>query len=347
MNARRLVAVLFIISMLFLYVLYQYNNASKFPTLKGPYLGQTLPGDSAQVFAPNIVSTGFYNRDLAMTPDGKEIYFGVVLGNHDLATIMQTKEIKGKWTEPEVASFATHPDYKYMEPAISPDGKRFYFVSNIPKKGGDDNLDDYDIWVMQKTETGWGEPENLGAPVNTEGPEFFPSITREGTLYFTRDNLSDRTSAIFRSRLVDGNYQPPKKLGPVVNGAVSQFNAYVAPDESFLIVPMYGRDDSFGATDYYICFRDADDTWTGPFHLDASINSKSGQEYSPYVSPDGKFFFFMAPRPVKTLKEKRGALYPMTREKLNRHFLSPDNGNPNICWISTDFIKNIKKNQFP
>ena len=33
-------------------------TADSFPVLKGPYLGQPLPGDEPQVFAPGILSTG-------------------------------------------------------------------------------------------------------------------------------------------------------------------------------------------------------------------------------------------------------------------------------------------------
>jgi len=33
------------------------------------------------------------------------------------------------------------------------------------------------IWVMHRTATGWGEPRNLGAPVNSEESEYFPTLT--------------------------------------------------------------------------------------------------------------------------------------------------------------------------
>ncbi len=58
-------------------------------------------GDIPELFAPGIVSTGMYTRDVAMTPAGDEIYFGVLVGG--LAVIMETKLVDGRWTEPEVA----------------------------------------------------------------------------------------------------------------------------------------------------------------------------------------------------------------------------------------------------
>ena len=41
----------------------------------GPYLDQPPPGDEPALFAPGIVSDGLANRDLAITPDGDEIYW--------------------------------------------------------------------------------------------------------------------------------------------------------------------------------------------------------------------------------------------------------------------------------
>ena len=49
--------------------------APSFPTLRGPYLGQELPGLEPRLFAPGMVSTGLATRDVAMTPDGNELYF--------------------------------------------------------------------------------------------------------------------------------------------------------------------------------------------------------------------------------------------------------------------------------
>ena len=54
------------------------TDEADFPELTGEYLGQTPPGDTPQLFAPGIVSTGMYARDIAMTPDGTELYYCVM-----------------------------------------------------------------------------------------------------------------------------------------------------------------------------------------------------------------------------------------------------------------------------
>ncbi|MBN1300485.1 MAG: PD40 domain-containing protein [Melioribacteraceae bacterium] len=302
-----------------------------FPELMGEYLGQIPPSDKAELFAPGIVSTGMYERDIAISGDGKEIYYCVMLGNFDASKIMVIKNVNGVWAKPVTASFSTNAEYKDSEPCISPDGSKFFFVSNRPDTAKGRTELNFDIWVMDRSEGGWSEPYNLGVPVNTEQSEFFPSVTSDGTLYFTRD--IGRESYIFRSKLVGGEYTEPEKLNDKINSTLNQFNAFIAPDESYIIIPVFGRQESIGATDYFICFNDGNDDWTDAIHLGEAVNSDSRQEYSPYVTRDGKYFFFMS---SKFNKEKFDATG--TREMHN----SPENGNPDIYWISADFINLLK-----
>ena len=317
------------------------NHSAEFPRLTGPYLGQKPPGLNAEVFAPGIVSTGMYTRDIAITPDGKEIYFGVVVGQYAFSTIVVTRMMGDRWTEPEVASFAADPAYKTVEPCISPDGKQFFFSSNRPTSGKEPSESDFDIWVMERTSDGWSEPHNLDAPVNSGAGEYFPSITSDKTLYFTRTE-SNGANNIFRTRLTNGAYADPQKLPPQVNSGQVQYNAFIAPDESYLIIPVYGRKDSRGSTDYYIVFRSPDDTWTEPVNMGDAINSKSGSEYSPFVTRDGKYFFFMSGR------MKAGIFKPdekLTFKKLLELHNQPGSGNPSIYWIDASIIKNLKPNR--
>jgi hypothetical protein len=311
------------------------ENTVDFPVLHGPYLGQKPPDQTPEVFAPGIVSTGLYTRDIAITPDGREIYFCVVLANYTFATILSTREEDGRWTEPEVMRHMEDTRFINLEPCISPDGKRFFFLSNRPETSNGETEGDEDIWVMDRAGNGWGEPYNLGAPVNTEDLEFFPSVTLDGTLYFTRAEKGSRMNAIFRSRFSDGRYQTPERLPVQVNCGQSQFNAFVAPNESYVIVPVNGRKDSFGGTDYYAVYRNPDDTWSEPVNLGSPVNTAGGLEYSPAVSPDGKYFFFMSGRVIE--KEK----WP---KELSHSFLKalhgmPGNGNPSIYWMDVKIIE--------
>ena len=94
---------------------------------QGPYLGQKPPGTVPELFAPGIVSTGLYERDVAVSPDGREIIFGVIWGK--VVTIMSSRLESGEWTTPEVVPFALDFDYFHLEPCFSPDGKYLFFAA--------------------------------------------------------------------------------------------------------------------------------------------------------------------------------------------------------------------------
>jgi hypothetical protein len=314
-----------------------------FPALAGEYLGQAPPGRQVELFAPGIVSRGMHTRDVAMTPDGREIYFGTIVGG--LAVIMQTRLEDGQWTRPEVAPFAANPAFLDLEPAISPDGEHFYFLSTRPPAGTEPDPAEFgrwvnqDIWVMDREGDIWGEPYNLGPPINSDAPEFFPSVTRDGTIYFTREEGETRASYIWRARRTEdgAGYAEPEKLGPRVNSTSAQYNAFIAPDESYLIVCTAGREDTRGGSDYYVVFRDDEDNWSEPINLGDEINTPGG-EWSPYVSPDGRYFFFMSTRPT----ERESLPAQMSLDAMKEiHNRSP-NADAAIYWIDASVIEELR-----
>lgn len=308
---------------------------SAFPTLRGPYLGQTLPDSLPTLFAPGVVSTGMFTRDMAISPDGKEIYFCVAMGNYTYATILFSKEVDGKWTPPEIVSFSGGPGVFDFEPAFSADGSRLFFLSTRPD--GDEPLGDQDIWYVDRTNTGWSVPVNLGEPINTDGGEFFPSLTRDGTLYFTRNEKGSALSQVFRSILVNGVYQEPELLPSQVNCGTNRYNAFVSPDESYMIVPAVGMEDAYDGADYYIVFRDLNDTWSDPINMGPLINADNARGWSPYVSPDGKYFFFMAVRTIEIESED------WNYKTLAGLYNSSNNGNSDIYWMDAAFIRKLKE----
>jgi hypothetical protein len=148
---------------------------------------------------------------------------------------------------------------------------------------------------------------------------------------------------IYRSRLVDGRYNTPERLPENVNCGKTQFNAFVAPDESYLILPVHGREDSLGSVDYYIVYRNALDEWSQPVNLGDRINTPGSQEYSPFVSRDGKYFFFMSQRHPAT-DEASGQAWSM--DELSTVFNQPENGNTDIYWIHAGFVEALRPEGF-
>lgn len=303
-----------------------------------PYLGQTPPGADPVLFAPGIISDAFNNRDIAMMPDGSEIYYAVNMRGFDLSTILAVYQVNGQWSKPEVAPFAVDKNRKFLEPAISPDGSKFFFVSQ--KRDGENNND---IWVMNREGSTWGKPKMLGDTINTAVSETFPSITNDGTLYFSRASDNPQVEHIYRSRLVDGQYGEAEKLPDNVNCGKTQFNPFVAPDESYVIVSVWGRDDSLGSIDYYIVYRNDDDEWSEPVNMGAKINTPGVHEYSAFVSRDGKYLFFMSTR-TPADEDPENSTYSL--EDLTRIHNSPENGNSDIYWIDAGIIEELRPEGF-
>ncbi|RAR46204.1 OmpA family protein, partial [Flavobacterium lacus] len=86
----------------------------------------------------------------------------------------------GKWSNITQLPFNSNA-YSTGNPSLSKDGKTLYFASNRPGSIGGT-----DIWKVAVNQDGsYGEPENLGSKVNTEGEENFPFVTQDNkTLYF-------------------------------------------------------------------------------------------------------------------------------------------------------------------
>src|SRR5205085_478096 len=154
------------------------------------------------------------------------------------STILVRKKKGNNWSSPEVASFSGM--FSDLEPAFNHDGSKLFFCSNRPTTG--DQKKDYDIWVMDKSGSGWSTPRNLGPAINTSADEYYPSVGITGNLYFTAEYTDKAVGKedIYVSKWVDGAYQASVALDTAVNSKVFEFNAFVSPDEKFIIFTSYG-----------------------------------------------------------------------------------------------------------
>jgi hypothetical protein len=316
-----------------------------FPELAGPYLGQTPPGAKAELFAPGLVSTGMTERAVAVAPDGREIYYELAFGR--VATIMVTRLEEGRWSEPAVAPFASDLGFFHFEPCLSADGRRILFLSNRPRAGerplpgwGHQN-----IWASDRGSDGrWSEPYDLGAPVNSDEAAFYPSLTRDGTLYFTRSKAGGENPRIMRSRPEAGRYGEPEELPAEVNGRGKPYNAFIAPDESYLIACVDERDDSLtpGTPNYYIFFRGEDDRWSEGVNLGPEVNLPGAAASAPYVTSDGRYLFFGS-----NWRKEPAALpgIPMTSSRLFELFCGPQNGGSDVYWIDAAVLPALGRGQ--
>ncbi len=138
---------------------------------------------------PKIIDTELNsNADegaCCFSPDGRTMYLTVCQSDDRyprLATIATSQRADAAWSKPQPLALTRDTLSLYAHPAVSPDGRWLYFVSDMP--GG---MGGKDLWRVPLTEAGMGAVENLGSPINTPGDELFPTFRPNGDLYFSSD----------------------------------------------------------------------------------------------------------------------------------------------------------------
>jgi len=253
-------------------------------------------GNNAEPFLPEVFSRFPNVRDIAISSEGDEIYFSVQSYADEVSVIAFIKKENNKWSVPQIAGFSGK--YFDIEPFISSDGLKLFYASNRPAENTDDKSKDFDIWYVQRENkyTDWSNPINLGEPINSAANEFYPSIADNNNFYFTCDERSTKgKDDIFFSKWENGKYSDPISLNDSINSDGYEFNAFIAPDESFIIFTAYQRDDGFGSGDLYISYKISDSVWTKAKNLGVEINSAK-MDYCPFVDIRSNTLYFTSKR---------------------------------------------------
>jgi Tol biopolymer transport system component len=327
--------ILIILSYFFLFCNSQEISDGKQPLLdiSFRYFDQKVPEDTPVLFAPGKISTKHNERDAAWSPLGKEFCFS--LRGPSFYTIIMLKQEENLWSDPEVAPFSGK--YSDIEPCYSPDGQRLYFASNRPL---DDTgkPKDFDIWFVQRQDQGWGTPQNVGSPVNTAGDEYYPSFSKDGTIYYTA-SYEDAIGGedLYYSKYYTNRYKKPVNLGDSINTEAGEFNACISPDGSWIIFTSMGWGAGEDGGDLWISFRKSEGSWSRPRNLGKKINTPF-LEYCPSLSPDGKYLFFASNRSKhQNYSEKR-----LSYQQLMQILEGPQNGNQDIYWVESAIIESLK-----
>jgi hypothetical protein len=286
---------------------------------------------AAAEVVPYWINSGLNNRDLTISPDGNLLFSTVMAPVNQFAVIIMSEKRGDQWQPPVIAPFSgRYPD---IEPMFSPDGKRLYFSSQRPVNGRHPK-DDWDIWVTQQVDGQWQQPDRLGEPVNTDGDEFYPSVSTNGTLYFTSEREGGEGGEdILRAIPENGVFVRIENAGRGVNTKGPEFNAWVAPDESYLLFSSQGREGEIGGGDLYISHRDGDGNFTPARLFHEPINS-TRLDYCPYVFGGRLYFTSARLTPIDGIE---------SMAELERVFGAVGNGFGDIYSVSVDEIAEFSR----
>jgi outer membrane protein OmpA-like peptidoglycan-associated protein/tetratricopeptide (TPR) repeat protein len=132
-----------------------------------------------------------------------------------------------RWKKP--SSFVHNsPDYNFAHPAISNDGQRLFFSSDMP--GGEGGMD---LYYCDRAGDGWGKPVSLGKLVNTPGHEVFPFIHSDGALYFASNGHEGLGALdIYSTSFSNNEWLLPTALSFPVNTPYDDFGFILDHDRS-------------------------------------------------------------------------------------------------------------------
>lgn len=208
----------------------------------------------------------------------------------------------------ETGTPGAHPNFNtaYADgcPSVSRDGKTFFMASNRPGSEG------LDIWVAHRTSTDqpWGDPVNMGAPVNSASNDFCPMASRDGREFYFVSNRPGGCGGddIYVTRFRDDDsVEDPKNLGCTVNSAGNEAGPVpiTEPGGRTLLYfsstrPGGPNPEADGVTsgdaDLYVS-EVTNGSYAAPT-LVPGVNSAQ-EDGQPYIQRDGLELYFFSTRP--------------------------------------------------
>jgi hypothetical protein len=171
----------------------------------------------AELLSENLRSIT-YDGPATVNAEGNMIYFNRNYSPNDRKArsnkvgIFSAELINGKWTN--IQPFVhNNPAYNLFHPALSADGKKLVFSSDMP--GG---IGGFDLYICRFENGRWSTPVNLGPKINTRGHEIYSVFHPNGRLYFSTNQLPGVGGYdIFYTEEVDSSWTTPMDLAAPLN----------------------------------------------------------------------------------------------------------------------------------
>lgn len=115
------------------------------------------------------VNSSFYDGNATLTADGLTMYFvSERNANAKMSDIYVSYKQGNKWSKPTALPAEINSKGRETTPFVTPDGRYLFFSSNGHTKG----MGGYDVYVVERMGSSWGEVKNLGSAINTVNDDF-------------------------------------------------------------------------------------------------------------------------------------------------------------------------------
>lgn len=166
-------------------------------------------------------NTELHNGPACVTTDGKTMYFARVnykSGQANQTYIYTATRGKNSWEKITQVNVGGD-EYSVAHPCISPDNTTLYFTSDMPGGYGGK-----DLYMSRKSGSTWTKPVNLGPDINTTGDEMFPSMRKDGILFYASTGLPGYGGLdIYTAQKIDNKWILVRNEGMELNSRFDDF----------------------------------------------------------------------------------------------------------------------------
>ena len=213
----------------------------------------------SRIFSNNL-KFDFHVGAISFTSDMKTMYYTKTVrikGGESRLKIFKVTHNGKDWANEEAISINSN-EFDNAHPAVSPDDKSLYFVSNRPGGYGGK-----DLYVVERRANGtYGQPRNLGPKVNTFGDEMYPYISSDNILYFSSDgHIGFGGLDLFKAEYKNAEWTNVENMMLPFNSEKDDFGYVIDPNNHRLGFISSNRMGD-GSTDriFYVLHREEDIT---------------------------------------------------------------------------------------
>jgi hypothetical protein len=252
---------------------------------------------NTRLFSKNLVFP-YHVGAISFTSDNKTMYYTRtvrVRGGGSMNKIFSVQFDGNDWINEREVPFNSD-EFDNAHPAVSPDDKYLYFVSNRP--GGYGGVD---LWrVERRANRTYGSPSNLGPRVNTFGDERYPFVSKDNVLYFASDGHSGFGGLdLFRAEYQNGIWGSTENMMKPFNSDKDDFGYVINPTDpqkGFLSTNRLG--DGMEDVIFYVQYLDEEATPAEEEVVADIISAEPEPEVVPVTRPEPVVVAEPVPQPV-------------------------------------------------